>query len=134
MKSLTKSNKSKFVASDVQVQLSLPVAGVLRDVQSAFLGLCVESGKPVLAAMMESERTALCGPRALLGSSRPGLTGPPATPPPDTARTTSLSRDFCRAREGSSPLPKPDRASCHSAPPDTAGTIAGAGQGPAGAA
>lgn len=31
MKSLTKSIKSKFVANDVQVQLSLPVAGVLRD-------------------------------------------------------------------------------------------------------
>lgn len=75
MKSLTKSIKSKFVSNDVQVQLSVPVAGVLRDVQSAFFGLCVESGKAVLAAMMESERTALCGPKGVPSAQRAAYRG-----------------------------------------------------------
>ena len=44
-----------------QVQLSLNVQGVLRDVQQAFYGLCVNAGKQVLAAMMEADRVALCG-------------------------------------------------------------------------
>ena len=61
MKSLTKSIKSKPVARDGHVQFSLPVVGVLQDVQSAFFGLCVNAGQAVLAAMMETERTALCG-------------------------------------------------------------------------
>lgn len=63
MKSRTKSIRPARLADDVQVQLSLPVAGVLRDVQSAFFGLCVDAGKAVLGAMMEAERTALCGPK-----------------------------------------------------------------------
>lgn len=71
MKSLTKSIRAKFAAEEVQVQLSLPVAGVLRDVRSAFYGLCIDAGKAVLAAMMESERTALCGPK---GVPDPGRT------------------------------------------------------------
>lgn len=40
-----------------------PLAAVLSDVRSAFFGLCVQAGKQVLAAMMEAERTALCGPK-----------------------------------------------------------------------
>ncbi len=63
MKSLTKSSKLKFVSEDAQVQLSLPVTGVLRDVQSAFFGLCINAGKAVLSAMMEEDRAALCGPK-----------------------------------------------------------------------
>jgi putative transposase len=59
MKSLTKSIPTKLATADGHVQLSLPVVGVLRDVRSAFLGLCINAGKAVLAAMMEAERTAL---------------------------------------------------------------------------
>jgi hypothetical protein len=33
-----------------------PLPGVLRDVQSAFFGLCFNAGKAVLAAIMEAER------------------------------------------------------------------------------
>jgi transposase-like protein len=43
--------------------MSLPMASVLRDVQHAFFGLCVQAGKQVLAAMMEADRQALCGPK-----------------------------------------------------------------------
>lgn len=75
MKSLTKSSKLKFVSKDVQVQLSLPVAGVLRDVQSAFFGLCINAGKAVLSAMMEEDRAALCGPKGVPDASRTAYRG-----------------------------------------------------------
>lgn len=75
MKSLTKSIRKKFAAEDAHVQLSLPVAGVLRDVQSAFYGLCINAGKAVLAAMMEAERTALCGPKGVPDSQRTAYRG-----------------------------------------------------------
>jgi hypothetical protein len=48
----------------VQVQISLPVQGVLRDVRDGLLGLCIDAGQKVPAAMMASDRTALCGPPA----------------------------------------------------------------------
>ena len=59
MKSRTKPDLRAVPAA--QVQLSLNVQGVLRDVQQAFYGLCVNAGKQVLAAMMEADRVALCG-------------------------------------------------------------------------
>lgn len=72
-----------------QVQISLPVQGALRDVRHAFLGLCIDAGQKVLAAMMEADRIALCGPkgvpearrRAVRGgstASQPGRSGRPA--------------------------------------------------------
>lgn len=75
MKSLTKSIRTKFAAQDVHVQLSLPVAGVLRDVRSAFFGLCVNAGKAVLGAMMEAERTALCGAKGVPDPGRTAYRG-----------------------------------------------------------
>lgn len=75
MKSLTKSIRSKFAAEDAHVQFSLPVAGVLRDVRSAFFGLCINSGKAVLAAMMEAERTVLCGPKGVPDCGRTAYRG-----------------------------------------------------------
>jgi transposase-like protein len=75
MKSLTKTSKPKLVSKDVQIQLSLPVAGVLRDVQSAFYGLCVNAGKAVLSAMMEEDRAALCGPKGVPDVSRTAYRG-----------------------------------------------------------
>jgi transposase-like protein len=40
----------------------VPLLSVLEDAESAFFGLCVVTGKQVLAAMMEQDRVALCGP------------------------------------------------------------------------
>lgn len=65
MKSLTKSIRPELISHDAQVQLSLPVANVLHDVRSALFGLCINAGKAVLGAMMEAERTALCGPKGV---------------------------------------------------------------------
>ena len=70
MKSLTKSKLPKLALQGAHAQISLPVAGVLQDVQSAFVGLCISAGKAVLGAMMESERSALCGPKGVPDAKR----------------------------------------------------------------
>jgi putative transposase len=70
MKSLTKSKLPKLALQGAYAQISLPVAGVLQDVQSAFVGLCISAGKAVLGAMMESERSALCGPKGVPDAQR----------------------------------------------------------------
>jgi putative transposase len=70
MKSLTKSKLPKLALQGTYAQISLPVAGVLQDVQSAFVGLCICAGKAVLGAMMESERSALCGPKGVPDAQR----------------------------------------------------------------
>ena len=73
MKSLTKSALRAIPAA--QVQLSLNVQGVLRDVQQAFYGLCVNAGKQVLAAMMEADRVALCGAKNVPDARRQAVRG-----------------------------------------------------------
>jgi len=70
MKSLTKSKLPKLALQGAYAQISLPVAGVLQDVQSAFVGLCISAGKAVLGAMMESERSGLCGPKGVPDARR----------------------------------------------------------------
>ncbi len=63
------------VVPAAQVQLSLNVQGVLRDVQQAFYGLCVNAGKQVLSAMMEADRVALCGARNVPDADRKAVRG-----------------------------------------------------------
>ena len=73
MKSRTK--PALRVVPAAPVQLSLDVEGVLRDVQHAFYGLCVNAGKQVLAAMMEADRQALCGARNVPDAQRRAVRG-----------------------------------------------------------
>jgi hypothetical protein len=73
MKSRTKPALRALSAAEVQI--SLPVQGVLQDVQHAFYGLCVNAGKQVLAAMMEADRMALCGPKGVPDAARRALRG-----------------------------------------------------------
>jgi putative transposase len=76
VKSLTKSKKQELAAvRDAQVELALPVAGVLNDVRSAFFGLCVNAGKAVLTAMMEQERAAVCGAKGVPNPMRSAYRG-----------------------------------------------------------
>jgi transposase-like protein len=63
------------VVPAAQVQLSLAVGGVLRDVQHAFYGLCVNAGKQVLLAMMEADRVALCGAKGVPNANRRATRG-----------------------------------------------------------
>jgi transposase-like protein len=73
MKSPTK--PALRVVPAAQVQLSLAVDGVLRDVQHAFYGLCVNAGKQVLLAMMEADRVALCGTKGVPDAKRRAIRG-----------------------------------------------------------
>ena len=73
MKSRTK--PALRVVPAAQVQLSLSMDGVLRDVQHAFFGLCVNAGKKVLAAMMEADRVALCGAKGVPDAKRRATRG-----------------------------------------------------------
>ena len=63
------------VVPAAQVQLTLPIQGVLQDVKHAFYGLCINAGKQVLAAMMEADRVALCGPKGVPDGDRRSLRG-----------------------------------------------------------
>lgn len=74
MKSLTKRGLRAVEAPRV-VQISLPMQGVLQDVKHAFVGLCVHAGRQVLAAMMEDERTALCGAKGVANIARSAVRG-----------------------------------------------------------
>jgi transposase-like protein len=58
-----------------EVQISLPVQGVLRDVRHAFLGLCIDAGQRVLAALMEADRVALCGVKGVPDAARRATRG-----------------------------------------------------------
>jgi transposase-like protein len=53
----------------------MPVQGVLRDRRHAFLGLCIDAGQQVLAAMMEADRVALCGAKNVPDASRRAVRG-----------------------------------------------------------
>lgn len=75
MKSLTKPALRAVPVPNREVQISLAVGGVLRDVQHAFFGLCVSAGKKVLAAMMEDDRKELCGLKGVPDANRRALRG-----------------------------------------------------------
>jgi transposase-like protein len=63
-KGLTKfaSRQEPVAARTATIDLPLSLLAVLEDTQSAFFGLCVDAGQQVLGALMEADRTALCGP------------------------------------------------------------------------
>jgi transposase-like protein len=73
MKSLTKYGRK--ASPEFQYQISLPVQGVLQDVRHAFAGLCMHAGRQVLAAMMEADRQALCGPKGVPDAGRRAVRG-----------------------------------------------------------
>lgn len=56
------SRQDLAVVNGATVQIPLPLLSALEDAESAFFGLCVETGKQVLATLMEQDRIALCGP------------------------------------------------------------------------
>ena len=45
------------------VQIPLPVLGAFASIERSYFDLCIRAGQQVLAAMMEQDRTELCGPR-----------------------------------------------------------------------
>lgn len=73
MKSRTK--PALRVVPTAQVQISLPVQGVLQDIKHAFHGLCIQAGREVLVQMFEADRVALCGAKNVPDSSRRAVRG-----------------------------------------------------------
>jgi transposase-like protein len=71
-KSLTKfrDRQAQNAVGRATVEFPLPLLAVLEDTQGAFFGLCVSAGKQVLEAMMEGDRTALCGPAGCWDEAR----------------------------------------------------------------
>ena len=57
----SKSTQDLHIAHTAHVELPLPMLSALEDIDNAFFGVCIEAGKQVLGAMMEHDRTALCG-------------------------------------------------------------------------
>jgi len=63
------------IAPTVTVQMALPMLAAMSDVGQSFQSLCVDAGRQVLAAMMEQERTALCGPKWIPNPEREARRG-----------------------------------------------------------
>ena len=63
------------IAPTVTVQLPLPMLAAMSKVGESFHSLCVNAGRQVLAAMMEHERTALCGPKWIPNPAREAVRG-----------------------------------------------------------
>jgi len=65
----------------VTVEMPLPMLAAMADVSESFHALCIDAGRHVLGAMMEHDRTALCGPKwqpdrereSVRGGSAPSL-------------------------------------------------------------
>jgi putative transposase len=56
-------------------QRVLPIVGALMEVRHAFQGLCVQAGLQVITALMEEDRTALCGPKGVPDEARQAVRG-----------------------------------------------------------
>jgi transposase-like protein len=67
--------QAPVITKRATVQIPLPMLAVLEDAESAFFGLCVETGRHVLAAMMEQDRIALCGPAGQHDAQRRAIRG-----------------------------------------------------------
>ena len=85
LKSLTKltDRQELAIAHTATVEVPLPLLAALEDVEHAFVGVCIEAGERVLCAMMEQDRSALCGqpwkPDATRLGRRAGSTESPVT-------------------------------------------------------
>jgi len=122
MKSRTKPALRALPAAEVQI--SLPVQGVLRDVRHAFLGLCIDAGQKVLAAMMEADRVALCGPKGVPDTARQAVRGgTTASRVVLGGQRVGVRRPRVRSKsQGEVPLPSFEWAAC--ADPLDAATMA----------
>ena len=90
----------------ISVQIGLPLLSGLRAVKTAFFELCVHAGQQVLHAMMEQDRTEVCGPRWARMSDRRGLRGGSARSEVTLGgRRVAVKRLRVSSDEGEIPLP-----------------------------
>lgn len=102
-KGLTKSGSRQelVVAQTATVELPLPLLAVLEGTQSAFFGLCVDAGQQVLGALMEADRTALCGPTGRHDAGRThGRAGFASSAVVLGGRKVAIERPRVRSRAG----------------------------------
>ena len=62
-------------AKTVDVAIPTRVLTALRNAKEAFFALCVQTGKEVLATLMEQERTSVCGARGIPNAERRAVRG-----------------------------------------------------------
>jgi hypothetical protein len=67
--------RSAGAACGAQFLITLPATGVLGDVRYAFLGLSIDAGQKVPAAMMEADGVARCGPKGVPDAARGAVRG-----------------------------------------------------------
>jgi transposase-like protein len=93
-------------------------------VRHAFLGLCIDAGQKVLAAMMEADRIALCGPRGVPDIGRRAVRGgTTASQVVLGGQRIAIRRPRARSKsEGEQALPSFEWATC--ADPLDAATMA----------
>ena len=60
-KSSPRQEQELSVVPTATVEVPLPMVSALADIEHAFTGICIDAGVLVLRAMMEQDRTALCG-------------------------------------------------------------------------
>lgn len=75
MKKIVRVQGREEARTRVSVQIPYPLLNRLRSAEDDFLSLCVETGRQVLAAMMEGERTELCGPKWQPNPDRTAIRG-----------------------------------------------------------
>jgi transposase-like protein len=97
----SKSTQDLQVAHTAQVELPLPMLSALEDIDRAFFGVCIEAGKQVLGAMMDHDRTALCGLPWKPDKERPGRrAGSTESPVTLGGRRITIRRPRVRSIEG----------------------------------
>ena len=97
----SKSTQDLHLAHTAQVELPLPMLSALEDIDRAFFGVCIEAGKQVLGAMMEHDRTALCGLPWKPDEARPGRrAGSTESPVTLGGRRIAIRRPRVRSIEG----------------------------------
>lgn len=85
----------------VAVQVSLPLMDALRGMEEDYFGLCVRSGDAVLRAMLEEDRTELCGPKWGRGAQREVVrAGTTRSEVTLGGRRVAITRPRARTREG----------------------------------
>ena len=97
----SKSTQDLHIAHTAHVELPLPMLSALEDIDRAFFGVCIEAGKQVLGAMMEHDRTALCGLPWKPDEKHPGRrAGSTESPVTLGGRRIAIRRPRVRSIEG----------------------------------
>lgn len=76
-KTVTKSKVCQPIGAAEAISVPIPskLLSAVREAKNAFFALCVHTGKEVLSALMEQDRTVLCGPKGHADAQRRALRG-----------------------------------------------------------